>query len=756
MKRILFIMPFTIPVTELIGDNTGNYVYYLAVYSYLFGAKNLKCMGFDEIRKHLDNDPEWIRKNFDIAIIAEANLFAICYKDTALVDNAKFIKSLKIPCYVIGIGCQNNTDNILRNLAPINDEVKNYVDTILESGGMLTLRGNLTRDYLSSLGYDNIPVLGCPSMYINGQHFEISDNKVQQNAFNPIYNAQFVEDLDEKLYEDYPQSVFFDQDRYLRSLFLPLSAKNDECLRNDLFIKLYKQGRIRGDINYYPWQKQIIDNGYNFAYGSRIHGNVIAIQAGIPAFVKVIDSRTREISEFYNIPNSLEYRFDESKDSLYDLYKNISYVRFNESYIEKFNNFRNFMLNISGVQIENNNNFKEFLASKTYPTYEYNYHTTKNAKNLIKYIEDKTNHKNRRVSPMNNKKICADNIAIKKNPKISVIMACYNSADFVVESILSIMNQTYSNWELLCVNDMSTDNTLDILNEYAKKDSRIRVFDKKEKGGRAAPNYNYAIDRAEGDFMCLVDHDDRISPDLFEQEVERYYETGADIIIPDCMFVYPDDPEKNWAIAGILDCWGKSNKKVNRDIILKGRTAVELSLGWRIHGFNLIKSEILKNIKYYEKSMNGDEYSARVFYLNANKIAFSQGTYFYYQNPKSITKKLTPKRFDVYMCPYLLQKLLMENNFPYRLVQDMQYVRVDLYKSLCDLYKNNLSHFTACDRQEICRLLDENKKLFEKTDISKYHKIKRVFEKIWHSVPTKNGKMIKVFGVKIKCRAKKI
>ena len=248
MKRILFIMPFTIPVTEFIGDNTGNYVYYLAVYSYLFGAKNLKCMGFDEIQKHLDDDSEWIRKNFDIAIIAEANLFAICYKDTALDDNAKFIKSLKIPCYVIGIGCQNNTDNTLRNLVPINGAVKNYVDTILESGGMLTLRGNLTRDYLKSLGYDNLPVLGCPSMYINGQNFEISDNKVQQNAFNPIYNAQFVEDLDEKLYEDYPQSVFFDQDRYLRSLFLPLEAKNDECLRNELFIKLYKQGRIRGDI----------------------------------------------------------------------------------------------------------------------------------------------------------------------------------------------------------------------------------------------------------------------------------------------------------------------------------------------------------------------------------------------------------------------------------------------------------------------------------------------------------------------------
>lgn len=63
-------------------------------------------------------------------------------------------------------------------------------------------------------------------------------------------------------------------------------------------------------------------------------------------------------------------------------------------------------------------------------------------------------------------------------PKISVIMACYNSEKFVGKSIQSVIDQTYSNWELLCVNDMSTDNTLDVLQQYAAKDSRIKVFEK--------------------------------------------------------------------------------------------------------------------------------------------------------------------------------------------------------------------------------------------------------------------------------------
>lgn len=757
MNKILFIMPFTIPVTEFIGDNTGNYVYYLAVYSYLFGTDNLTCMSINDIQQHLETDPEYIRKNYDIAIMAEANLFAVCYKDNALIDNANFIKTLKIPCYILGIGCQNDIDNNIKNLVSINDQVKNYVDTILASGGMLTLRGNLTADYLKSLGYSHLPVFGCPSMYINGLSFKISDKKVTENAFKPMFNAQFVDDLGLKLYEDWPDSAFFDQDRYLKSLFFPLKAKEDECLQNELFIKLYKQGRIRGDINYYPWLKQIKDNGFNFAYGSRIHGNVIAIQAGIPAFVKVIDSRTREIADFYGIPNSLEYRFNETKDSLYDLYKSINYDKFNKGYVDKYNKFKHFLTTISGVENRTNNDFMSFLASKKYPEYNQNYQSTPEGQDLIRVLEEK-NHLSKKGGLFMKKLSTKSQKTINSNqmPKISVIMACYNSADFVEKSIQSVINQTYSNWELLCVNDMSQDNTLQILNEYAKKDSRIKVFNRTERGGRAAPNYNLAIDNATGDFMCLVDHDDTISPDLFECEIKRQQETGADIIIPDCMLVYPDEPEKNWVIAGITDAWAKPNKKTDRDIILSSKAAVELSLTWRIHGFNLVRSSIMKQCKYCEDGMNGDEYSARVFYLYANKIAFSQGTYFYYQIPSSITKKLTPRLWDVYKTPYLLEKLLIDNNFPYYLISSIQSSRVSLYKSLLEKYEKYKKDISVEDRKKIEFLLLDNEKLLKEIDISQFEPKKHWYRKIFSVKKDFNIVTIRILGIKLKYKVKKI
>ena len=302
-------------------------------------------------------------------------------------------------------------------------------------------------------------------------------------------------------------------------------------------------------------------------------------------------------------------------------------------------------------------------------------------------------------------------------PKISVIIPCYNSANFIQKTIESVINQSYSNWELLCVNDMSTDNTLEILNQYAQKDSRIKVFDKKERGGKSAPNCNYVIEKTTGDFIFLLGHDDRFSLDLMERVIKRQQETNADIIIPDLCFVYPENQCKNWMMIGILNKWGKTNKRINRDIVLTGRQAVELSLNWRIHGFCFIRAGIIKKYKCCEKGMNGDEYSVRNFYLHANKVAFSKGTYFYYQLGSSITKKMTPKKWDVYWTPYLLEKLLIENNFDYDLVKNMQYTRLLLYKRLLNLYNRNKQNFSKQDQEIIENYLEENCKLLKQCNL---------------------------------------
>ena len=346
---------------------------------------------------------------------------------------------------------------------------------------------------------------------------------------------------------------------------------------------------------------------------------------------------------------------------------------------------------------------------------------------------------------------------LEQSTKISVIMACYNSADFVERSIESVLKQTYQNWELLCVNDVSTDNTLEVLEKYAEKYSRIKVFNKKERGGCAAPNFNYAVKYITGDFICLLGHDDAFSPDLFEKEIKRQKETGADIIIPDCCFVYPNDKNKNWTMIGILDEYGKTNEKPNRDILLTGRKDVELSLNWRIHGFNLVKAEIIKECRYCEESMSGDEYSTRFFYLHAKKIAFSEGTYFYYQLDSSITKKMTPKRWDIFWTPYLLEKLLIEHNFAYELIQNMENARINLYKSLKELYINSKEELSLNDQKIVESLLQKNKKLLSEFDISKLKPKKSIGKKLFSVEIKGDKKIIRILGfIKIKCKVKKV
>lgn len=113
--------------------------------------------------------------------------------------------------------------------------------------------------------------------------------------------------------------------------------------------------------------------------------------------------------------------------------------------------------------------------------------------------------------------------------KVSVIIPVYNAKDFLHESIPSVLNQTLEDIELVCVNDGSTDDSLDILNDYASKDNRVRVIDK-ENGGCGSAR-NMALDNAKGDYIYFFDPDDFISPDALEKLYNNAQRNGSDLVI---------------------------------------------------------------------------------------------------------------------------------------------------------------------------------------------------------------------------------
>lgn len=110
-------------------------------------------------------------------------------------------------------------------------------------------------------------------------------------------------------------------------------------------------------------------------------------------------------------------------------------------------------------------------------------------------------------------------------PLVSVIMPCYNMENYVAESIASVQRQSYSHWELLIVDDASTDRTVQIVKDLAYQDERIRFFAKDQHSG-IADTRNQCIQMAQGHFLAFLDADDIWHPEKMETQVRFMLNKG--------------------------------------------------------------------------------------------------------------------------------------------------------------------------------------------------------------------------------------
>lgn len=107
---------------------------------------------------------------------------------------------------------------------------------------------------------------------------------------------------------------------------------------------------------------------------------------------------------------------------------------------------------------------------------------------------------------------------MESQPLVSVIMPCYNMASYVSDSIKSVIAQTYPHWELLIVDDASSDETVNIIKSYAQADSRIKFAIKKQNSG-ISDTRNQCIQMAQGQFLAFLDADDIWHPEKLEKQL---------------------------------------------------------------------------------------------------------------------------------------------------------------------------------------------------------------------------------------------
>ena len=157
------------------------------------------------------------------------------------------------------------------------------------------------------------------------------------------------------------------------------------------------------------------------------------------------------------------------------------------------------------------------------------------------------------------------------NPTISIIIPVYNQEKYLSRCLDSVFAQTFTDFEVICVNDHSTDSTAEILKEYSEKDSRIVAFENPDKGVCSARNFG--IDNAKGEYIGFVDSDDFIQPQMYEFLYRAITENNCNMVVCDYSETesyIPHNFDYKCREVNILDYAGDAYNWGKKEMILAG------------------------------------------------------------------------------------------------------------------------------------------------------------------------------------------
>ena len=220
---------------------------------------------------------------------------------------------------------------------------------------------------------------------------------------------------------------------------------------------------------------------------------------------------------------------------------------------------------------------------------------------------------------------------------ISIFIPVYNGERYLSQTLESVLGQSYPDLEVLCVDDSSTDGSLAILNSYAAKDSRMRVFTKAN-GGCVPPSWAFVIPQLRGEFTLYMSQDDLLEPDSIELMVAKQKETGADTVMASEYLYFENRQENSRIPIGIPELL---------DQVIDGKDALRLMLDYQIPGFALWNTEVIKSIGISTETFNADELAQRQWIACSKRVAFSRGVFLYRcDNTQAITKHHIPLHYE--------------------------------------------------------------------------------------------------------------
>ena len=226
------------------------------------------------------------------------------------------------------------------------------------------------------------------------------------------------------------------------------------------------------------------------------------------------------------------------------------------------------------------------------------------------------------------------------NIRFSIIIPCYNVENYIEKTIYSVLNQTYSNFEIIAIDDGSIDSTLKIIKNISRADERIRIFSQENLG--VSETRNKGIELSQGEYIYFLDGDDLIEKNLLEEADKVFIEKGVgmfsfgyDVIFKNKKKIYLTERYTE----GVF-----SSKEFLKKFLSK-------RLSQSISSF-IVKKNILENVVFNNLLNQGEDldFQIRILLEKKFKIYYLSNTYFHYlkrENSATTTSYIHPKYFNM-------------------------------------------------------------------------------------------------------------
>lgn len=295
-------------IMEMLGQNTGNLAFWHAADTHIANEK---------LFVGSQTAPSWVNTEADVLVLSAAN-FIGTHMDLSPYND--FLNKVDIPILVLGLGTQFALGD---KEFHIDASSERFVQILKDKEATIAARGQLTADFLWSKGIRKCEVTGCPSNYLNPNlkfKYERLFERVLLNfQIGGHHKAilPYVGNWTEGNAHTFVWQGFEDPIAYLhdvRNYDGDLMAAYNECLRPGMPLEPFKHwlsAKSQFFVDAEDWMTYC--EKFTLSIGTRFHGNMLAIQAGVPAVFVVHDSRTREMVDLFSLPHVDMQRLIETK-----------------------------------------------------------------------------------------------------------------------------------------------------------------------------------------------------------------------------------------------------------------------------------------------------------------------------------------------------------------------------------------------------------------------------------------------------------